>query len=137
MAALTGITGVRPFANTSIVPKAIYGETIGFGKAIYLDPATNLWMLADSNLSVLAAGAKGISMTPGVLNSYGIIATSGDIFLVGAAGVVSTTYFAGPTPGDLIPEADRTTGEWLTRMMTCIAASTFRINIEAVGVQKP
>lgn len=137
MAALTGISGVRPTVNTQTDNKAVYGETVGFGDAVYFDTPLNKWMLIDADNNVPAAARKGVAMTPGVDTSFGIVAVAGDIILVGAAGVVGETYYAGPTPGDLIPDADRLSGDYVIRICTCIAANTFRLNIETFGVAKP
>jgi hypothetical protein len=134
MAALSGITAVRPTSST-IVEKVDYGATISAGQAVYLDTADNKYKLADNNLSAVAARARGIAMTPGVDNGQGMIATNGSIILVGTTMAVGETYYAGATAGEIIPDADLTTGNRVTRLGTAASATQLDLDVRATEIE--
>ena len=136
MAALSGITAVRPTSST-IVEKVNYGATISAGQAVYLDPADNEHKLADNNLSAIAARARGIAMTPGVDSGQGMIATNGSIILVGTTMAVGETYYAGATAGEIIPDADLTTGNRVTRLGTAASATQLDLDVRATEIVHP
>ena len=133
MAALSGITAVRPTANTQF-SKVVYGATISAGQPLYLDSTDSEYKLADANLSADGAAVKGIAMTPGVDGGYGIIATSGSIILVGTTMAVGETYYAGATAGEINPDADVTTGWYVSRIGTAASATQLDISIKATGI---
>jgi len=136
MAALSGITAVRPTSST-IVEKVNYGATISAGQAVYLDPADNEYKLADNNLSAVAARARGIAMTPGVDSGQGMIATNGSIILVGTTMAVGETYYAGATAGEIIPDADLATGNRVTRLGTAASATQLDLDVRATEIVHP
>jgi hypothetical protein len=133
MAALSGITAVRPTSST-IVEKVNYGATISAGQAVYLDPADNEHKLADNDLSATAARARGIAMTPGVDSGQGMIATNGSIILVGTTMAVGETYYAGATAGEIIPDADLATGNRVTRLGTAASATQLDLDVRATEI---
>lgn len=135
MAALTGITAVRPTATTK--HKLVkYGATIAAGVPVYLDAATQKYFPADANLSALSAAAVGVAITPGVDNGYGYIAIDEPIELVGATMVVGETYYVHATAGQIIPASDLTTGYYVTRLGTASTATQLDLSIQATGVQR-
>lgn len=133
MAALTGITAVRPTENT-VSRNVVYGATITAGQPVYQDTADNEFKLADVNLSELAANVQGVTITPGIDGGYGYIAISGAIVLVGTTMAVGETYYAGPTAGEIIPDADLTTGDRVTRLGVASSATVLELSIEATGI---
>lgn len=136
MAALSGITAVRPTSDTQ-VSKVVYGATVSAGNPLYLDTADNEHKLADNNASAATAAAKGIAVTPGVDGGYGYIATGGSIILVGTTMAVGETYYVGPTAGEIIPDADLTTGHNVTRLGTAETTTQLKLAIEATGITHP
>lgn len=134
MADLTGITAVRPtaFTQVRIVP---YGATISAGQPIVKSGTT--YVLADANASAALAAAEGIAITPGVSGGYGLMATGGSIILVGTTMIVGTTYIASDTAGGIIPDADRSTGDYVTRLGTASTATQLDLSIVATGVAVP
>lgn len=136
MAALAGITAVRPTAST-VVRLVKYGATISAGQPLYLDTADNEHKLADANASATTADVKGIAVTPGVDGGYGYIAVSGSIVLVGTTMAVGETYYAGPTAGQIIPDGDLTTNDRVTRLFTASSATEAKLSIEATGITHP
>lgn len=136
MAALSGITAVRP-TSTTVYRNVLYGATISVGQSLYLDVADNEHKLADSNASASTAAAKGIAITPGVDAGYGLMATGGSVVLVGTTMVVGETYYVGATAGTIIPSADLTTGDYVTRLGTASTTTQLNLDISATGIVKP
>jgi len=115
MADLSGITAVRPTANTQF-RLVQYGGTVSVGQP--LAQSSSKFVAADANASLALAAAEGIAMTPGVTDSYGIMATGGPIIFVGTTMVVGETYLVSPTAGGIMPNVDRATGSYVTRLGT-------------------
>ena len=136
MAALSGITAVRPTSTTN-VEKVIYGATVAAGNPVYRDSADNEHKLTDANASAAAAKCVGIAVTPGIDAGYGYIATGGSIILVGTTMVVGTNYDCGPTAGEIIPEGDLASNDYVTRLGTAATATQLDLSIVATGVQRP
>ena len=134
MAVLSGITAVRPTETTQLrIVK--YGATIAAGQPIVV--ASGKYVLADANASAALASAEGIAMTPGVDNGFGVMAFSGPVVLVGTTMVVGETYLVSPTAGAIMPNADRSTGDFVTRLGTASSATQLDLSIQATGVQVP
>lgn len=136
MPALSGITAVRPTSNTQF-ENALYGATISVGQPLYYDSAAAKWKLADSNASSTTAQARAIAMTSGVDNSYGMIAKDGSVILVGTTMAVGETYYAGPTAGTIIPDADLTTGDYVSRIGTASTTTQIELDFKPTGVVHP
>lgn len=135
MAALSGITAVRPTATT-VTEKVGYGATVSSGNPVYLVVADNEHSLSDANASAVAAGCAGIAVTPGVDGGYGLIAKSGSIILVGTTMAVGTNYYVGPTAGEIIPEGDLATSSYITRLGTAATTTQLDLSIVATGIVK-
>jgi len=134
MAALSGITAVRPTSNTQVSGAVLYGATISAGQAVYLDAADSKYKLCDNNASAATATIKGVAMTPGVDGGYGYIATAGSIILVGTTMAVGETYYAGATAGEIVPDADLATGNYISRIGTGASATQLDLTIKATGI---
>lgn len=134
MADLTGITAVRPTANTTtrIVQ---YGATVAAGQPLVLSGTK--YVLADANASVALAAATAIAITPGVNNGYGLVATGGSIILVGTTMTVGETYLVSNTAGGIMPNSDRSTGDYVTRLGTAATTTQLDLGIQATGIVTP
>jgi len=134
MADLSSITAVRPTATTQtrIVQ---YGATITAGQAIV--KSGTKYVLADANASAVLSAAEGIAMTPGVDNGYGIMAYAGPVILVGTTMTVGETYLVSDTPGGIMPNADRSTGDFVTRLGTASTAAQLDLAVQSTGIQVP
>jgi hypothetical protein len=137
MAALSGITAARPGSASTVIRVVAYGATISAGNPVYLDSADSTYKLCDANLSLAAAAIVGIALTPGLSGGFGVIATSGSVFLVGTTMTVSETYLAGPTAGELIPIGDLASGSYNSRAGEASTANLLALSIKATGIQKP
>jgi hypothetical protein len=134
MADLSGITAVRPTETTQL-RIVRYGATIAVGQPIVRSGGKHV--LADANASAALAAAEGIAMTPGIDNGFGVMAFGGPIILVGTTMVVGETYLVSPTAGGIMPNADRATGDFVTRLGTASSATQLNLSIQATGVQVP
>lgn len=136
MATLTGITAVRPTANTQL-QKVVYGATVAPGQPVYLDNTDDEYKLADSNASEATAQARGIAITPGVDGGYGLIATGGSIILVGTTATVGNDYYVGATAGEIIDVGSMSSGDYVTRLGNAATATQLDLNIHITGNQIP
>jgi hypothetical protein len=134
MADLTGITAVRPTENTNY-RTVKYGATIAAGQPIV--KSGTKYVPADANASAALAAAEGIAVTPGVDDGHGIMAFGGPIILVGTTMAVGETYLVAPTAGSIMPNADKTTGDYVTRLGTAATATQLNLAISATGIQVP
>lgn len=139
MAAISGITAVRPTSSTTLQAggPVVYGATISAGQVAYKDGSDSKHKLADSNVSASLAAAVGIFMTPGIDTGYGYVATGGSIILVGTTMVVGTVYCVGSVAGSIVPISDLTTGDYSTILGTASTATQLDLSIKASGIVKP
>ena len=134
MTAISGITAVRPTATTKTA-LVIYGATIAVGQPLYLDSSDNEYKLTDANSSAATAALKAIAMTPGIDGGYGLVAIGGSIILlVGTTMAVGETYYAGATAGTIVPDADLTTADYISRVGVASSATQILLAIEATGI---
>jgi hypothetical protein len=134
MADLSGITAVRPTASTQL-RVVQYGGTVSVGQPVA--QSSSKYVAADANASSELAAAEGIAMTPGVADGYGVVAFSGAIILVGTTMTVGETYLVSDTAGGIMPNADRSTGDWVTRLGTAATTTQLNLSVQATGVQVP
>jgi hypothetical protein len=134
MADLSGITAVRPTSTTQL-RIVQYGGTVSVGQAVV--QSSSKYVAADANASLALAAAEGIAMTPGVTDGYGVVAFSGSVLLIGTTMTVGETYLLSRTAGGIMPNADRTTGDYVTRLGTAATATQLELAIKATGIQVP
>lgn len=134
MANLSGITAVRPTETTQI-RIVRYGATVSAGQPLALSSGKHV--PADANSSPELAAAAGIALTPGVNDGFGVMAFAGSVILVGTTMVVGETYLVSPTAGAIMPNVDRATGDFVTRLGTASTATTLNLSIQATGIQVP
>ena len=134
MADLSSITAVRPTATTQL-RIVQYGGTVSAGQPVA--ESSSKYVAADADASVTLAAAQGIAVTPGVTDGYGVVAFSGPIILVGTTMVVGETYLVSPTAGGIMPNADRATGDYVTRLGAASTTTQLDLSIKATGIQVP
>lgn len=134
MAALSGITAVKPTAGTLIIGPVRYGATIAAGSPVYLDESDSKYKLADANASTATAAVRGIAITSGVDGDYGYLAKGGGVVLVGTTMSVGETYYIGPTAGQITPDADLTTGDRVSQLGTAASATQLDLSIKSTGI---
>lgn len=135
MAAVTAPTDIQPGPTANASPPVQYGATIAFGKVVYFDTTDSKHKLAANNSTLNVSAAVGIAVTPGVNTGYGyIVSTPGALVtFTGTTFVVGDTYFLG-TSGNIIPQSDLATGNYVTRIGTAYSASILKLAIEATFI---
>lgn len=127
---------VLPNSNTVIDRSSSAGATIAAGQAVYKDPTTKQWQLADNN-SVTAAArqASGVSLNSAAAGQPLAVATSGDLTL-GAVMTAGTAYFASATPGAICPDADVGAGSYPCLLGLAKSASVLTLSIQFPNVSR-
>jgi hypothetical protein len=110
------------------------GVAITAGQAIYLDPVTNKYLLADNNaVDVNARKPAGFALNNAAIGQPINLQTSGDI-TIGAAVVPGTDYFLSGAPGAICPRADVIAGMNVTLIGLAKSATVIAVDIQAPGV---
>jgi hypothetical protein len=118
---------VLPGANGTFETGAA-GQTITAGQAVYKDPTTHLYLLADCNSAVAAARVPlGIALNGGAINQPIKIQKSG-LITIGATLTAGVAYYLSGTAGAIRPVADNTTGDY--PCLIGMAQSTTVLNID-------
>ena len=134
MADLSGITAVRPTSTTQT--KIVqYNATVAVGQTLV--KSGTKYVLADANASAALAAAEGIAMTPGVADGYGVIAYAGSVILVGTTMTVGETYVVSDTAGGIMPNSDKGSTDYITRLGTAATATQLNLSVQATGIQVP
>lgn len=133
MADLT-VTSVRVTDSTQyqLLP---FGATISAGQVVYIDTTDGECKLADCDNSQATALAKGIAITPGIDGGYGLVATGGNLVLVGASMVAGDSQVLSGTPGAIQQDADYASGDWITQLGRAVSATEIKIDVKAFGIQ--
>lgn len=131
------IAGTSLTASTgAVLNTGIAGASITVGQPLYKDSTdSNKLKVADSNVSAAEAAVVGIAMAGGSTGDTITYITSGDVNL-GATLGVGTSYYLSETAGGIQPQADLTTGEYVTFLGIGITAALLRVKICVSGITK-
>ncbi len=110
----------------------IAGETIVAGKAVFLNVATNRWMLSDNN-GTGTRQVNGIALNGASANQPVSVIKDGDLTM-GATLVAGTDYWLSATAGGICPRADLATGMDTVQIGVAKSASVLAVNIQDPGV---
>ena len=135
MADLT-VTAVR-ITDTTQFARVTYGATISAGQVVYVDTADSECKLADCDNSQATAKVKGIAITPGVDGGSGLVATGGNLILVGASMTVGDGQVLSGTAGAIQQDADLATGDWVTQIGRAVTSTEIKLQIQPLDVQVP
>lgn len=114
--------------------EGILGATVTPGQPAALDPATNKYVLADSNHATIALrDVKGIFLNGGGDGQPCRIHTSGPLSL-GAILTAGTDYWLSDTSG-ICPRADVGSGETAVLLGIATSTSILDVQIQNSGVQ--
>lgn len=136
MADVTGITAVRPGSKDGRIQRIKYGATISVGQPLYLDTADNEWKPADASAEATAK-AKCIAVTPGVDGGNGWAAFTGSVILVGATLTDAAMYVVSDTAGNLMPDSDLSTNDYVTNIGRAMSTSELELRFHATDNQAP
>lgn len=109
------ITAIALGADAQI-KKVKFGEAAAVGAAVYFDSAAGTWKNADADAGAAQAGADGIGIVINEIesaNEYGVVVTSGTIF-IDTGLTKGVTYVVSNTAGRIAPNADAASGWFKT-----------------------
>lgn len=121
--------------SARVQPVAV-GENVTQGQPGYVSATDNLYYQTDANLSVAAAKALGIFLTPASTGGFALLALSGPVNL-GATLSVGQTYAVSRAKGAVCPITDLTTGDYVTILGVASSTSLLTLAINASGTPKP
>ena len=109
------------------------GEAVTAGQAVFLDAATDKYMLTDVD-GEGTTGCKGIALHAASANQPLAVQQAGDI-TIGATLTPGTAYFASDTAGGIMPNADLEAGMTVTFLGIATSASILALSIRETGVE--
>lgn len=126
---------VKLGASTTPTKLVQYGEAITQGQPIYKLASDGKYYRCDANDGVAKAYAAGIAITPGATDDYGLIATPSStpgksLVNLGATLTVGEVYVVSATVGGIAPDADITSGQFVT--VLGVASSTSLLDLQIV-----
>jgi hypothetical protein len=111
------------------VKHGILGATATAGQGIVRDPATQRYVLADSNHATPALRrTEGVALNGGANGQPVTLQEEGPI-TIGAAVVAGTIFVQSDTPGGIAPAADLGAGEEVTVLGVAISATQIALKI--------
>lgn len=108
------------------------GETITAGKAVFLNTATNRWMLSDNN-GTGTRTVRGIALNGASANQPVAVLKDGDI-TIGATLTAGTDYWLSATAGGICPRADLDVGMDTVQIGVAKSATVLAVAIQDPGV---
>lgn len=126
---------VTPGSNAVIDKDHNAGATITAGQAVYLDSATNKYLLSDAD----AAGkgvVDGIALN-GASDGQPIAVQTGGTINIGATVAVGTSYVLGTTAGAINPNADATSTWVKVHIGVATTTSAIALKIQNSGATIP
>lgn len=110
------------------------GATITAGQALYLDPTTNKWNLADTNSATAAARVPtAIALNGAALNQPISFMKGGDV-TIGATLTAGVAYYLGGTAGSIVPVGDLTTGDYPCLIGIAKSTTLLAVDFQYSGV---
>ena len=125
---------VKPVGSTAQTKLVQVGEAVAQGEAVFLDTSDNKHYKADADLSLMAAKAIGVSLTPAATDGYCLVQIGGNVNL-GATLVKGELYCVSATGGAIAPFADLVSGDWITFLGVASSASELILKPEYRNVQ--
>ncbi len=106
------------------------------GEVVFKDTSQDGKLNAADNSTPLNAKAEGILLGEADAGSLGVFAGNGATIIV--AGLTQgTAYYVSSTAGDIEPEADIQTGEFITLLGVATSATELKLTIVQTGIAKP
>lgn len=114
----------------------VFGETVTNGQPVYLKASDGKYYKADNDASEATAEARGIALVGNSADGYGIIVTSGPIY-IGATTAAGMNYVVSSTAGGIAPVADLGSNDYITSLGHAISTTVIYVDIRAYAVQVP
>lgn len=133
MADISVTAGNVAASTGAVIATGTWGETITAGQAVYLKAADGRWWKAQANAATTDEVA-GIALNGGAAGQPGSIQTRG-VITIGATVVVGTVYvLSAAAAGGIAPEADLTTGNYVTIIGVATTAGAITMNLLTTGI---
>lgn len=117
-----------------VFESGVAGVSITAGQAVYKEPGSHSYLLADCNApSIAARTALGIALNGGAAGQPIKIQKSGSI-TIGATLTGGVAYYLSGTAGGLRPVADNTTGDYPCVIGIATSTTVLKLNITPAGV---
>lgn len=122
--------------STATIARGVAGVTITAGQAVYLDPTTGKWALADTDSATAAVrAAHGVALNGCALNQPIAVCTEGPV-TIGATIEAGTAYYLSGTAGGICPVADVAAGDYPLIIGQGASTSILNVGIVYAGVVK-
>jgi hypothetical protein len=109
------------------------GATVTAGQVVYLDSATNTYLLADNNSATVAARTpSGIALNGASAGQPLAVVTAGPV-TIGATLAPNVAYYLSGTAGAICPVADLVTGMLPGFLGFAISATVLSVNIQTAA----
>ena len=126
-------TAVVSALQPNVTTKAA-GATITAGQTVYLDAASNRWLLADCDGAAVAARAPaGIALNGGSIAQPIAVKTTGDVTM-NAVLTAGEAYFQSPVAGGIAPRADVLSGDLLVLIGFAKSTTVLAVAIQASSI---
>jgi len=126
-------TAVVSALQPNVTTKAA-GATITAGQTVYLDAASNRWLLADCDGAAVAARAPaGIALNGGSIAQPIAVKTTGDVTM-NAVLTAGEAYFQSPVAGGIAPRADVLAGDLLVLIGFAKSTTVLAVAIQASSI---
>lgn len=135
--------------NVSVTPADVFiisgtrntrkaAEAINAGDVVYLDAATNNEVRKAAATSQNTARCEGIAINSAAAGQYVTYAINGSRVTIGTGALTQgEVYVVSATSGQMAPESDLVTGNYLTIMGTSPNGNDIILTINATGITKP
>ena len=126
-------TAVVSALQPNVTTKAA-GATITAGQTVYLDAASNRWLLADCDGAAVAARTPaGIALNGGSIAQPIAVKTTGDVTM-NAVLTAGEAYFQSPVAGGIAPRADVLSGDLLVLIGFAKSTTVLAVAIQASSI---
>jgi hypothetical protein len=133
MADLT-VTAASVLWTSGNKTSGVAGEALTAGQSVYLKASDSKIWKAQCDGTSAEAEAVGVALHAAGANQPIVYATQGSVINIGATTAKTTTYMVSATAGGVAPQADLTSGQYITRLGYSTATDgTFKIDIVATG----
>lgn len=122
--------------STATIARGVAGASITAGQAVYLDPTTGKYNLADTDSATAAVRqAIGVALHAAAANQPLSVCTDGPV-TIGATLVAGEVYYLSGTPGGICPVGDVASGDYPLVVGQAASTSVLNVGIVYAGVVK-
>lgn len=117
--------------------RVIFGEAVSPGDPVYLKSSDSKHYKC-VNTALESSRCRGISISYGEDGTYGyIVSDAGTVVDVGGTATQGTVFVVSSTAGEIEPDVDLATTEYITILGVGNSSSQLQLNINITGIQHP